>query len=864
MIGIGPGELAGTGVRILKLGMVSPLEPRIVEDFARGLDEIVVVEEKRAFIELALKDQLYGQPGAPLISGRRTPSGTPMFRPTADLPPDLIARQLAPRLAAHLGQPAVQAWLTAQQDPPRRPELLPIAARTPYFCSGCPHNRSTQVPAGSLVGAGIGCSTLAVLMPEERFGNIIGFTHMGGEGATWVGMEPFVTQSHLIQNIGDGTFHHSGSLAVRQAIASGTRITFKLLYNGAVAMTGGQQAVGKMPVPDVAAALLAEGVRKVVITTEDPRRYRGVRLPRGVAVRHRDRLAATQDELAAVDGVTVLIHDQECATELRRKRKRGLAAEPAERILINERVCEGCGDCGAKSNCLSVQPVDTEFGRKTRIHQASCNKDYSCLDGDCPSFITVRPGRLARRKTGPARGAGALPEPVLRVPADDFGMRITGVGGTGVVTVAQIISTAASMAGLQVRSLDQLGLAQKGGAVISDIKLSSAPFTGANKVTPGSCDLYLGCDLLVAADAVNLAVTAPDRTIAVTCTSRVPTGAMVRDTAVAFPDVAATVARIHELTRAEHAVTVDARAETTALLGDDQFTNVFLVGAAVQAGALPIPARYIEEALELNGVAVERNVEAFRAGRRYVAGGSAPAAAPSGGSTGISPAAAQIVSGLGADPALRAVTGRRADELIAYQDHAYAAEFAARVRVVADAERAGPGAPGPLTDAYARNLFKLMAYKDEYEVARLSLDPALDEQVVAQFGEQARYSYRLHPPVLRALGLKKKITLGPWFRPAFGLLYAGRRLRGTGLDVFGRTAVRRTERALPGEYHEAVTRALPRLSPATLPALVALAELPDMVRGYEHIKLGNVSRYREALRSALDDIELTAPAEPLS
>ncbi|MGO9781553.1 MAG: indolepyruvate ferredoxin oxidoreductase family protein [Streptosporangiaceae bacterium] len=876
MIGIGPGELAGSGVRILKLGMVSPLEPRIVEDFARGLEEIVVVEEKRAFIELALKDQLYGQPGAPLISGRRTPSGAPMFRPTADLPPDLIARQLAPRLVAHLGQPAVQAWLTAQQDPPRRPELLPIAARTPYFCSGCPHNRSTQVPAGSLVGAGIGCSTLAVLMPEERFGRIIGFTHMGGEGATWVGMEPFVTQSHLIQNMGDGTFHHSGSLAVRQAIASGASVTFKLLYNGAVAMTGGQQAVGKMPVPDLAAALLAEGVRKVVITTEDPRRYRRVRLPRGVQVRHRDRLAATQEELAAERGVTVLIHDQECATELRRKRKRGLAAEPAERILINERVCEGCGDCGAKSNCLSVQPIDTEFGRKTRIHQASCNKDYSCLDGDCPSFVTVTPARPSRRKTGPGRrktgppgrqagpasGAGPLPEPVLRVPADAFSMRITGVGGTGVVTVAQIISTAASLAGLQVRSLDQLGLAQKGGAVISDIKLSSAPFTGANKVTPGSCDLYLGCDLLVAADAVNLAVAAPDRTIAVTCTSRVPTGAMVRDTAVAFPDVAATVARIHELTRAEHAVAVDARAETTALLGDDQFTNVFLVGAAVQAGALPIPARHIEEALELNGVAVERNVEAFRAGRRHVAGepgGSALPAAPAGSGTGISPAAAQIVSGLGADPVLRAVAGRRADELIAYQDHAYAAEFVARVRVVADAERAGLGAPGPLTGAYARNLFKLMAYKDEYEVARLSLDPALDEQVVAQFGDQARYSYRLHPPVLRALGLKKKVTLGPWFRPAFGLLYAGRRLRGTGLDVFGRTEVRRTERALPGEYHEAVTRALPRLSPATRPALVALAELPDMVRGYEHIKLGNVSRYRAALRSALADIELSSP-----
>ena len=439
MIGIGPGELAGSGVRILKLGMVSPLEPRIVEDFARGLDEIVVVEEKRAFIELALKDQLYGQPGAPLISGRRTPSGTPMFRPTADLPPDLIARQLAPRLVAHLEQPAVQAWLTAQQDPPRRPELLPIAARTPYFCSGCPHNRSTQVPAGSLVGAGIGCSTLAVLMPEERFGHIIGFTHMGGEGATWVGMEPFVTQSHLLQNIGDGTFHHSGSLAVRQAIASGTRITFKLLHNGAVAMTGGQQAVGKMPVPDIAAALLAEGVRKVVITTEDPRRYRRVRLPRGVQVRHRDRLAATQEELAAMDGVTVLIHDQECATELRRKRKRGLAIEPAERILINERVCEGCGDCGAKSNCLSVQPVDTEFGRKTRIHQASCNKDYSCLDGDCPSFITVKPARSSRetrspRKTRSSRKTVAPEDPFApedRSPRPKTGPARAPAPGTG-------------------------------------------------------------------------------------------------------------------------------------------------------------------------------------------------------------------------------------------------------------------------------------------------------------------------------------------------------------------------------------------------------------------------------------------------
>ena len=845
LIGIGPDDLASSGVRVLKLGMVSPLEPRVTEEFAAGLDEIVVVEEKRPFIELAVKDLFYGRPDAPAVSGRRSPAGTPLLRSSGDLPPDVIAAALAPRIIAHVDQPAVQAWLAARQSPAAREnqrrhlELLPITPRTPYFCSGCPHNRGTQVPEGSLVGAGIGCSTLAVLMPEERFGNIIGFTQMGGEGGLWVGMEPFVGQEHLLQNIGDGTFHHSGSLAVRQAVGAGSRITFKLLYNGAVAMTGGQQAVGKMPVPRVAAALLAEGVRRVVITTDDPRRYRRVRLPRGATVRHRDQLAQVQQELAAVDGVTVLIHDQECATELRRKRKRGLAAEPTQRILINERVCEGCGDCGAKSNCLSVQPVDTEFGRKTRIHQPSCNKDFSCLDGDCPSFLTVTPDPKAAPRQAAAQVDGELPEPELRVRADEFNLRITGVGGTGVVTVAQVISTAASMAGLQVRALDQMGLAQKGGAVVSDIRLSPEPFTGANKLTPGSCDLYLGCDLLVAADPVHLAAVSADRTIAVTCTSRVPTGAMVGDTAVAFPDVPATVARIHDLTRTELGVAVDARAETSVLLGDDQFTNVFLVGAAVQAGALPVPPRFVEEALALNGVAVDKNIAAFRAGRRHVAGGPGAPAASDGAPEAGTPA----------------VIERRMSELTAYQDAAYAAAYAGHVRAVAAAEASALGAPGPLTEAYARQLFKLMAYKDEYEVARLSLDPALEAAVTAQFGPGARYHYRLHPPVLRALGMKKKISLGPWFRPAFRALYASRGVRGTAWDVFGRTEVRRTERALPGEYRDAVAAALPRLSADTLPALVALAELPDLVRGYEHVKLANVARFRTALADAVRDLE---------
>ncbi|HEX4257191.1 MAG TPA: indolepyruvate ferredoxin oxidoreductase family protein [Streptosporangiaceae bacterium] len=844
LIGIGPDDLASSGVRVLKLGMVSPLEPRVTEEFAAGLDEIVVVEEKRPFIELAVKDLFYGRPDAPAVSGRRSPAGTPLLRPSGDLPPDVIAAALAPRIIAHVDQPAVQAWLTARQSPTaqasarRHLDLLPIIARTPYFCSGCPHNRGTQVPEGSLVGAGIGCSTLAVLMPEERFGSIIGFTQMGGEGGLWVGMEPFVRQEHLLQNIGDGTFHHSGSLAVRQAVGAGSRITFKLLYNGAVAMTGGQQAVGKMPVPRVAAALLAEGVARVVITTDDPSRYRRVRLPRGARVEHRDLLAQVQEELAAIDGVTVLIHDQECATELRRKRKRGLVAEPAQRALINERVCEGCGDCGVKSNCLSVQPVDTEFGRKTRIHQASCNKDFSCLDGDCPSFLTVKPGKAGKQAPAAAPAdAGQLPEPEIRVHTDEFNLRITGVGGTGVVTIAQVISTAATMAGLQVRALDQMGLAQKGGAVVSDIRLSPEPFTGANKLVPGSCDLYLGCDLLVAADQVQLAAVSADRTIAVTCTSRMPTGAMISDTAVAFPDVAATVARIHGLTRAEHGVAVDARAETSALLGDDQFTNVFLVGAAVQAGALPVPSRFIEEALTLNGVAVEKNIAAFRAGRRYVVDGAKAAGAPTGDGADGTDVEAQIQ--------------RRVAELTAFQNADYAAQYAGQVRVVADAERAALGAPGELTSAYARNLYKLMAYKDEYEVARLSLDPALGQAVADQFGADARYYYRLHPPVLRSLGMTRKVTLGPWFRPVFRALYASRSVRGTALDVFGRTEVRRTERALPGEYRAAVAAALPRLSADTLPALVALAELPDLVRGYEHVKLANVARFRTALADAV-------------
>ncbi|GAA0948980.1 indolepyruvate ferredoxin oxidoreductase family protein [Actinocorallia libanotica] len=847
-LGVSREGLASSGIRILKLGMISPLEPRIVAEFASGLAEIIVVEEKRAFVELALKDLLYGRPGAPLVSGKRTPSGEPLLRADADLPPHLIAEALASRLRAHLG------GFDAARDGRPRP-LLPVVARTPYFCSGCPHNRSTAVPAGSLVGAGIGCHTLATLMPEERVGEIIGLCQMGGEGAPWIGIAPFIERGHLIQNLGDGTFHHSGSLAVRASVAAGSHITYKLLYNDAVAMTGGQRAVGRMAVPQVVRALLAEGVARVVITTEDPGRYRKVRLPRGVEVRHRDRLLQTQEELAAVAGVTVLIHDQECATELRRKRKRGRAAAPERRVFVNERVCEGCGDCGTASNCLSVRPVDTEFGRKTRIHQASCNKDFSCLDGDCPSFVTVRPGRRKERAAAPFTGSG-LPEPVLKVDAADFAMRLTGIGGTGVVTTAQIISTAATMAGLHVRGLDQLGLAQKGGAVVSDIRLSASPFLGANKIGPGECDLYLGCDLLVAASEANLAVTSPERTIAVVSTSRVPTGAMVTDVRTSFPDVDEIAGGIRALTRRDDGVFADAGSVVRGLFDDDQYANVFLVGVAVQAGALPVPVGKLEEAIGLNGVAVERNLDAFRRGRQFVADPEGlRAALPSRVEEHPVPAerVAEIAASVrsGADAELTGIVTRRVAELIAYQDEKYAERYAAFLEEVRAREAEVCGAAGAVTHAVARHLYKLMAYKDEYEVARLSLDPSFERAVREQFGEGARYSYQLHPPVLRALGWDRKISLGPWFKPAFRALYGLRRLRGTPLDPFGRAKVRVLERELIAEYVEAVATALQALTPENRALVAELAGLPDQVRGYEELKVTNVSLYRTALAKHL-------------
>jgi len=838
-LGIDEDSLAASPVRLLRVGMPWPLEETTVREFADGLKEILVVEEKRSFLEAAIRDVLYGGPVQPAVTGKRDADGSELVPAYGELDADLIMGPLRRRMTA-LGVASAAAPAAADVR-----TTLPLVSRVPYFCSGCPHNSSTKPLPGTLVGGGIGCHALVLLMDESQAGTVTGLSQMGGEGMQWIGMAPFLDRDHFVQNIGDGTFDHSGSLAIRAAVAARANMTYKLLYNSAVAMTGGQRPASGMTVPQIVSVLLAEGVARVIVTTEDLGRYRRVKMPRGVAVWDRSRIAEAQRVLAATPGVTVLVHDQECATEKRRKRKRGTIAQPQTRVFINERICEGCGDCGRKSNCLSVQPVPTEFGRKTRVHQSSCNVDYSCLDGDCPAFMTVResPGRL--RAAGiEAITPEELPAPRPVVDPDSFGIRLTGVGGTGVVTVSQVLATAGLIAGWHTRSLDQTGLAQKGGAVVSDVRFSRSAPPPTNKLGTGECDLYLGCDLLVASDPKNLAVTAPDRTVAVVSVAEVPTGPMVSDPALAFPDRTVVSQPILDRVR-DGSVLLDVRQIVLGLFGDDQFANVFLVGAGFQTGALPLPPDAIEEAIRVNGVAVEKNLQAFRRGRQYVADPSALLAA-----AGLDRPAA-------AGPSLDRLIRTRADDLTAYQDRAYARRYLDVVERVRAAEQDKTPGSTALTEAVARYLYKLMAYKDEYEVARLALEPSLGAGLEAEFGPGARASWRLHPPVLRALGLKRKVALGPWFVPAFRVLRAMHSLRGTPMDPFGRTRVRVVERELIEEYLGLVDHLLARLSPATAALAVQLAELPDGVRGYEDTKLRNVESYRQSLaelRAQLDRV----------
>jgi indolepyruvate ferredoxin oxidoreductase len=858
-------QVRDAGIRLVRLGMIYPLEPGVVRAAARGAAEVLVVEEKRPFVERFIREQLYDLAERPRVIGKRDERDRPVIPVHGELTADLLRPALADRLAQRLTLPQLSS-------PPTQPHrttltLLPAApaaeaapaapVRTAAFCSGCPHNRSTISASGSPVGAGVGCHAMVVWLDRGA----VSYSQMGGEGAQWLGRAPFTDVPHYVQNVGDGTFFHSGSLAVRAAVAAGATMTFKILYNGVVAMTGGQDPAGQLDVPRLCQAMAAEGAARITVVSEDPSRYRRARLPAGTKVRDRDRLAEAERELAAVPGVTVLVYDQACAAELRRLRKRGRAPERTQRVVINEAVCEGCGDCGTKSNCLSVQPVDTELGRKTQIDQASCNTDYSCLDGDCPSFVTVTapPGRAAGPRILPEL-PGDLPEPARKaaVPGngDGYGIVATGIGGTGVVMLNQVLATAAFLDGLQVSGLDQTGLSQKAGPVVSHLRLWRDTPAGSNALGAGQADLLLALDLLVATQQPHLGRATADRTTTVASVSLVPTADMVRGSA-ATADAAPLTQVLRERTRPGAFTEVDTIALATALFGDGISANLIALGAAYQAGAVPLSAASITRAIELNGVAVAQNLAAFQAGRVSVHDpGSLPAPRRAGQLRRREDperlAAARRLAaerGIGGPAADKAV--RRAAELIAYQNAALAGRYLNLAAAAARAEAEHPELAGELTDAILDGFFHLLAYKDEYEVSRLHLLPEFEEALGGAVAGGRRVRYRLHPPVLRALGMRKKIAIpAPAARPAFRALAAMRHLRGTPADPFGYTKVRRTERRLAAEYETELSAVLADLPAGGHRAAVELARLPLQIRGYEHIKLAAVDRY-EAERARL-------------
>lgn len=847
--GLDDDELQNYGIRLLKLGMVYPLEPTLMREFADGLQTLLVIEEKRAFVELFVRDVLYNLAQRPIVMGKRDNNGQPLVRPDRELDADSITRVLARVLEGHVPEGIVERRLAIMDSAAVQLQVpvLNQVRRTPYFCSGCPHNRSTVVPVGSMAGGGIGCHAMVLTMNR----NTSGITHMGGEGVQWVGAAPFTDTPHLFQNLGDGTLAHSGYLAIRQAVAAKTDITYKILYNEAVAMTGAQHADGALPVPELTRALQAEGVGKIIVCAADPNKYSAnTHWAAGTLVWHRDRLDEAQELLREEPGVTIIIYDQPCAADLRRQRKRGEVEEPPTRVFINEAICEGCGDCGVKSNCLSVVPVETEFGRKTQIHQGSCNKDYTCLEGDCPSFVTVIPSRTKKPESRIIVNieASELPEPE-RLVGDEANIYMIGIGGTGVVTINQILGTAAFLEDKHVYNLDQTGLSQKGGPVLSHVKITTADRAISNKVISGMADAYIAFDPLEAAKDKNLAYANPEQTVAVVSMSEMATGSMVRSTDLSFPRMMSLKNSIDSRTLKAHNVYLDAKTLSENLFGSHMQANMICIGAAYQAGLLPFSAETIERVIELNRVAVDANIQAFRAGRKVVADpdwqplsslkrdGEQPI------QPNLTPQARRLVDSVGADGELLRVLEIRVPELIAYQNAAYAVQYVDFVRGVREAESQVSDSTD-LSEAVARYLFKLMAYKDEYEVARLSLRPEFQQALKDQFGSGAKVAYKLHPPILKAMGLKKKISLGKWFDAGFWLLTRFKFLRGTRFDIFGYDRVRRVERQLIGEYRALIEHELVHLSADSYHRAVELAQLPDMIRGYDHIKLANVDKYR--------------------
>ncbi|MBJ7339597.1 indolepyruvate ferredoxin oxidoreductase family protein [Mycolicibacterium sp.] len=829
--------LHGAGIRLLRIGMPSPLGPDAVRSFAEGLDDVLVVEDKTAFIETQMREILYGTTGAPRIIGKKDASGRLLIPAGGEL--------TAGRLLAPLRR-VLKDRLELKTPPPPALTLdvLP-AKRAAYFCSGCPHNRSTAVPEGSMAGGGIGCHTM-VTMSDRKDSAVVGLTQMGGEGSQWIGQAPFTDVGHLFQNIGDGTFFHSGQLAVQACIAAGVDITFKLLYNEVVAMTGAQNAEGALTVATLTHKLRAEGVKQIIVCADEPRRHDKRAMAKGTVVWHRDRLDDAQRRLRDVRGVTVLIYDQHCAADARRQRKRGTLPTRTTRVIINEAVCEGCGDCGVKSNCLSVQPVDTEFGRKTRIDQTSCNTDYSCLDGNCPSFVTVdvQPAPTPRRRRAPE--APVLADVEVDPITSTHNVFFAGIGGTGIVTVNQVLATAALRAGYEVEGLDQIGLSQKAGPVVSHLRFAPGGLDPSNRLTPGSADCVVAFDLLAAADGGNLAYGDPGKTVCVASTSKTPTGEMVYDKTIAYPETPYLLNRLGQVSRSLHSF--DALAAAQSLFGSTAAANMLLVGAAYQTGALGLPAACIEEAIEINGVAVDANRAAFRWGRVAIADPTrfGDAVSPARDRPPLPPPA-HVLADTTFTGRLGDLVSRRAADLVRFQSSKVARRYVMVLQSIWTAERAVTDRTD-FSEAVAKGLYKFTAYKDEYEVARLLTDPQFVEHVRSEIPDGANLTYKLHPPMLKALGRTKKIGLGPRSHVALRILAKGKRLRGTAFDPFGHSHVRRIERDLITEYADVVGRLAADLGSIDYDRAVEVAALPDLVRGYEEVKLASVDVYRARLR----------------
>jgi indolepyruvate ferredoxin oxidoreductase len=854
-LGIDEAMAAQVGLRLYKVAMIWPLEPEGVREFAQGLEEILVVEEKRQVVEYQLKEQLYNwrDDVRPHIVGKFddkgewvSPRGEWLLPPKADFSVAQVARVIAGRIARlnleERTRDLIKARLAFLE---AKDAVLMKAVTTPFrpafYCSGCPHNTSTKVPDGSFALAGIGCHVMATSIYPEM--NKL-TTHMGGEGTPWIGQAAFSKVPHVFQNLGDGTYFHSGYLAIRAAIAAKVNITYKILYNDAVAMTGGQPVDGVTSVPLIAQQMAAEGVKRIALVTEDLSRYEDrSALPELVTIHDRKHMDDIQRELRELPGVTVLIYDQTCAAEKRRRRKKGEFPDVAKRMVINDAVCEGCGDCGVQSNCVSILPKETEFGRKRAIDQSSCNKDYSCAKGFCPSFVTVEGGTLKKNKAGVAKskdeddGWGLLPEPALPSIASPYNILINGIGGTGVITVGALMGMAAHLEGKGASVLDMTGMSQKNGSVTSHVKIAETPERlRAQRIATGEADLVLGCDMLTAGAADAISKMRPGRTTVVVNLHEQPTGTFAQQRDWEFP-AEQVRSLIAEAVGGEAGVDfIDATKLATALMGDSIAANLFMMGYAWQKGLIPLSEASLLRAIELNGVAVGSNKRSFLWGRRAAVDLKRVEKT-------ATPAQAIVMQ---MPQSLDSVIKKRVEFLTGYQNAAYAAQYVELI----DKVRAAEGAHNlgsKLSMAVAKSYFKLMAYKDEYEVARLYTDGRFLEQLKSQFEGEVKLKFNLAPPLFAkkdAKGHLVKAEFGPWMMSAFKLLAKLKGLRGGAFDVFGYTAERKMERALIAEYRGMIEGVLHSLDASNHATAVELASLPEQIRGFGHVKEKAVAEYR--------------------